>query len=334
MLVVHPHFHGRYTGASRHVETMLRAFSRSHEARTMGRVIDGAMPRIAHAEILRRAATEPVIWHAHRVHELLAGLSLRAVRRNIRVVFTRHSLGSPSALTRWAAAKADARIAVSPETARDFGLPSEVVLHGIDLSRFHPGDDRDAAWARLGLGGRYGMAVVGRIRPDKGVGDLLDAALPLLRANPAWRLVLIGLVKPKHRAWLSRKLAEASGAVVEVGEQRNIEEWYRALTVVVSPSHEESFGLVRAEALASGCCLLATRLNAFDAKLEDGRNALLYDKGDQGALRSALSKVFETPERAAAIGAAGAAFARAHLAAEAQAQQLERIYRRLVEARP
>lgn len=331
MLVVHPHLHLRYTGVTRHLETVLPLLGRSVEARTLGWAVDGALPRIERAELLRRAASGPLVWHAHRVNELLSGLWLRARRPRVRVVFTRHAVGRPSGLTRWAAARADARISVSPEAARDLGLGSEVVLHGVDLRRFSPPADRAAAWARLGIGGTHGLGVVGRIRPDKGVGELLDAAAPVLRRHPGWRLVLIGAVGRAHQGWLEERRARAGGALHLAGEQREVEAWYRGLSVVVSPSHEESFGLVRAEALASGCCLVATRLNALDQALTDRKDALLYRAGDVAALGAALEEVCAAPALAESLGREGAAFAARTLDAEAEAAQLLRVYRALVD---
>ena len=74
-------------------------------------------------------------------------------------------------------------------------MPSTIVGHGIDLERFQPPVDRDEAWRKLGLGGRYGVGVVGRIRKEKGQGDFIEAIRPLLPVYPEWKAVLVGLAK-------------------------------------------------------------------------------------------------------------------------------------------
>ena len=261
-LVVHPHFHARYTGATRHVESVLPALAQQVDARVIGDVRDSALPRIGWGELLRHRG--PIVWHAHRVNELLVGLCLRLFKRHLRVVWTRHSTGRPAGFTAFLARRADRVVSVSPETAETLGLPSTVVTHGVDLARFAAPPDRAQAWAALGLGGKYGVGVIGRVRHDKGQGDFAQALRPLLEQHPDWRAALVGLVKPAEASW-----AQSLGLHL-AGESPDVERWYRGFTILVMPSHDESFGLVRAEALAAGCCLVTTRLNALDRMLEHG----------------------------------------------------------------
>ncbi|MBK7860014.1 MAG: glycosyltransferase family 4 protein [Archangiaceae bacterium] len=320
-LVVHPHFHARFTGATRHVETVVPLLRPALDARVMGTVLRPELPRISWAELWRRAGTEPVIWHAHRVNELAVGLLLRALGRKVRVVWTRHSTGRPARLTSLLARRADRVIAVSPESAQALALPAQVIGHGVDVDRFTAGPpDRSSAWAALGLGGEYGIGVIGRVRPDKGVGDFAAAVKPLLEGHPKWRAALVGLARPSERAWAERL------GVHLAGEVSDVERWYRGLSIVVMPSHAESFGLVRAEALAAGCCLVTTRLNALDAKIEHGQNGFVYPPGDVNALREILSQLMRDPARARDVGAAGAELARRELSAQREVDQLRALY--------
>jgi mannosyltransferase len=43
----------------------------------MGAALDPTLPRISWRELLRRARRDAVVWHAHRVHELVVGLLLK-----------------------------------------------------------------------------------------------------------------------------------------------------------------------------------------------------------------------------------------------------------------
>src|SRR5688572_4989289 len=98
-LVVHPHFHRRRTGVTRHVEAVVPALARSLDARALGSALDEGLPRIGWKELWSRRG-EGVVWHAHRVNELFVGLVLRLFSRRMRLVFTRHSAAAPGALTR------------------------------------------------------------------------------------------------------------------------------------------------------------------------------------------------------------------------------------------
>lgn len=319
-LVVHPHFHARYTGATRHVESVVPALNASAlETRVMGTLRDPKLPRIAWRELLARGGD--VVWHAHRVNELLVGLVLRLFKRRLRVVWTRHSTGKPAWLTSFLARRADGVVSVSPEAAETLGLPSTVITHGVDVARFATAGPRQ--WSALGLGGEYGVGVIGRVRPDKGQGDFAEAVKPLLAQSPAWRAVLVGLVKPNDRAW-----ADQLGIHL-AGEAEDVERWYRGLSIVVMPSHQESFGLVRIEAMASGCCLVTTKLNALDRMIEHGKNGFVYAPGDVKALNEILAALLRDPARAHDVGAAGAELARRELGVDREATALLELYRAL-----
>lgn len=324
-LVVHPHFHRRYSGATRHVEDIVPALSAKTETVALG-WLRTQLPRLGWRDLLRRARSEPIVWHAHRVHELLAGLALRLVSRDVRLVWTRHSTGRPAAFTRLLARTADRIISVSPETADTLGLPSEIVGHGVDLRRFRPPPSRDEAWGALGLGGRHGIGVIGRIREDKGQGDFVRALGGVLPRHQDWRAVLVGLAKPKDLAWIEAQIAAAGVPVALAGEQPEVERWYQGLTAVVVPSHVESFGLTRLEAMAAGCCLITSRLNAFDREIEHGRTGLLFEARDTEALATLLEEVMRDPARARQIGQNAAEVARARFGIEHEAAALLRTY--------
>ena len=102
--VVHLHFHGRRTGITRHVEDVARLLP----AEVVGWGLSAEVPRLTWGGLRARMRAGAVVLHAHRNLELLAALLLRARSPSVRVVFTRHSAGRPSAWTRFLARRADA----------------------------------------------------------------------------------------------------------------------------------------------------------------------------------------------------------------------------------
>ncbi len=327
MLVVHPHLHPRRTGVTRHVEAVLAALPADFEPRALGQALDGTVPRIGWRELWRRARTEPVVWHAHRINELCVGLALRWLGRATRLVFTRHAATRPSLFTRWLARSADQVVALTREVADGLGVPSRIVGHGVDLARFAPPKDRAASWQRLGLGGQYGIGVVGRVRPAKGQGDFVAAIAPLLPERPEWRSVLVGAVRSGQTAWAEDLRTKTAGALVLAGAQPDVERWYQGLSVVVQPSRSEGFSLVLLEALASGCCVVAAKLPHYPGLVEHGRTGFLYEVGDVGALRDAILPLLREPERARQIGQNAAEEARARFGVDREAGELAELYR-------
>jgi mannosyltransferase len=329
-LVVHPHFHGRRSGATRHVEAVLPGLGRVIETRALGDLLDPALPRIGWGELWRRIRGGPVVWHAHRNNELAVGLALRGLGRHVRLVITRHASVPPGWFTRVLARLADARVSLTPEIAEGMPVASTVVGHGVDLSLFRPPADRAAAWRARALGAEHGIGVIGRVRPEKGQGDFVEAALPLLQRHPEWRGVLVGAVRPGQSAFAGRLRAAAGERVAWAEEQWDVVPWYHALTVLVHPSHTEGFSLVTPEAMACGCCVVASRLPYTTNVIEHGRTGFLFEPGDVAALRDVLDPLLREPARARAVGQAAAEEARARLGVDEEVRRLLDVYRPLL----
>jgi len=335
-LVVHPHFHGRRTGITRHVESVVSALAPHVEARVTGRALPASLPAVTRGEVWRRARRETVIWHAHRNNEALAGLLMRALGARLRVVVTRHASHPPSLPTRLLLGRADRTVALTPEIAavveRATGRRPDVVAHGVDIARFSPPADRDAAWAALGAGGRRGVGVVGRIRPAKGQGTFAGALAPLLGAHPDWRAVLVGAALGADAAWAESLRERCAGALLLTGEQADPVPWYRGLAVLVQPSPAEGLSLALLEGLACGCCVVAARLPQYAPFLEHGRTGFYFEPGDEAGLRRVLERLLSQPELAAQVGRAAAAEARARFGVEHEAAALAKLYRELAGA--
>ncbi len=327
LLVVHPHFHHRHTGVTTHTAAIIPALQPHAEVKGIGRLLPDALPRSVLSEVWRRSRHEPVVWHAHRNNELLLGLLLKLFRPKLKVVFTRHGSYPPSAFTRLIARRADALITLNAQNAGWMRAVSTVVAHGVDLARFKPPEDsRAAAWARLGLGGQLGIGVVGRIRPNKGQQDFVEAVGPLLAQSPQWRAVLVGRA---DRAWLDTLNATAGGALLLPGEQTQIVPWYQGLSVLVNPSHGESFGLTLIEGMAAGCCVVSTRLFHTPGLIEHGRTGFLYEPRDVNGLREILKMLMANPNRAIDVGLAAAEEARSRFGIEREASAIAQIYERV-----
>lgn len=325
-LVVHPHFHRRYTGITRHVENVVPELARELEARAIGSHLGPSLPRIRWSELLGRLWREPVVWHAHRNNEMLVGMLLRLLGRQVKLVFTRHTSKAPSAFTRWLAQSADALVALTSEVEEAMAMPSSIVSHGVDLGRFQPPADRAEAWRRLGLGGRYGVGVVGRIRKEKGQGDFIEAIRPLLPTHPQWRAVLVGLAKGADQQWVESLTQGLGDGLVLPGEQSEIQPWYQGLSILVHPSYLEGYSLVHVEAMASGCCVVASRLKYLDTLIEHGRTGYFFEPGDVKGLQELLDMLMREPERAHQVGRNAAEHARSRCGIEHEAHALRDLY--------
>jgi mannosyltransferase len=326
-LVVHPHIHPRRTGVTTHTESIVTALAPHVEAKVWGRTVDPALPHISIPEVLRRAKTEDVIWHAHRNNELLLGHSLKLLRPRLKLVYTRHGSYAPSAFTVQVARTADAVVTLNQGAHQSFKVPSTLVPHGLDLKRMHPPSGaRKEAWAKLGLGGTYGVGVIGRVRPNKGQGDFVAAIAPLLAELPEWKPVLVGAARGSHEAWAKTLVEQTGGKLTLAGEHKDSVPWFQGLTILVNASHGESFGLTILEGMAAGCCVIASKLPHVPELIEHGRTGFLYEPKDVNGLRALLAELMRDPARAAAIGKAAAEECVQRFDVAREARQLAELY--------
>jgi D-inositol-3-phosphate glycosyltransferase len=164
----------------------------------------------------------------------------------------------------------------------------EVVHPGVDLSVFAP-RPQSAARARLGLPiDAHVLVFAGRIQPLKAPDVLLRAVAVLLEESPSLRSRLVvpivggpsgtGLEHPESLAQLAATLGlDDVVRFVPPVPQSELADWCAAATLVAVPSYNESFGLVAAEAQATGTPVLAAAVGGLTTVVRHGVSGLLVD---------------------------------------------------------
>ena len=77
--------------------------------------------------------------------------------------------------------------------------------------------------------------------------------------------------------------------------QTELARWYAAASAVAVPSYNESFGLVAAEAQASGTPVVAAAVGGLTTVVRDERSGLLVDGHDPRDWAAALTRVLDEP---------------------------------------
>ena len=153
-----------------------------------------------------------------------------------------------------------------------------VMPPGIDLNLFRP-LDRVQAKATLGLLGRDVLLAIGRMDPVKGFDVLLRAVAMLAHLDRLHLLLIGGSETDKERVRLQALASELGieGRVSFLGavSQDELPTYYSAASLVIVPSHYESFGFVAAEALACGTPVIASKVGGLPTIVRDGENGLL-----------------------------------------------------------
>ncbi|MEU6175025.1 D-inositol-3-phosphate glycosyltransferase [Streptantibioticus parmotrematis] len=214
----------------------------------------------------------------------------------------------------------------SEELVRHYAAAREkvaVVHPGVNLERFRPADGRAAARERLGLPQHALVPLfAGRIQPLKAPDVLLRAVALLLEEVPSLRQRLVvpvvggpsgsGLAKPERLQKLAARLGLCDVVRFQPPvEQDRLADWYRAASVLVMPSHSESFGLVAIEAQACGTPVVASAVGGLPVAVRDGVSGFLIDGHDPADYARVLRRFVERPQLVEELGTAAAHHARA-----------------------
>jgi glycosyltransferase involved in cell wall biosynthesis len=180
-----------------------------------------------------------------------------------------------------------------------------------------------------------GIAVgyVGRLVPEKGVSDLIDA---LAQTRAPWRLALVGagparsdLERQAHQLGVAQRVA-FRGAVPHDA----VQEILRQLDVLVLPSHTtprwaEQFGHVLLEAMAAGAVVVGSDSGAIPEVI--GEAGMVFPEGDVAALADALTTLASDPNARERLRTAGCARAEAYSHAQV-AQRLIAFWQQVTSA--
>ena len=333
-----PNLHRRYSGVTATNRMVAPKLARMYRAAWLGPHAPDGIARMGFADLLKlwRRRT-PLIWHARRNDEMIAGVLLRALGWPLKLVFTSAAQRHHTWLTRWLIRQMDAIIATSELSASFLKREATVVMHGVDTDRYAPPADRAAAFADSGLPGRYAIGCFGRVRAQKGSDVFVDAMCRLLPRYPDFTAILVGAITPEHSVFANqlKKRIEAAGLqsrIVITGELaiEEVQRWYQRLTIYAFTSRNEGFGLTLIEAMSVGAALVASRAGAAELVVEDGVTGVLTPPGDVDALVAALEPLMRDPASAIAMGIRAQAGVLAKFSLDAEANRIAEVYRALV----
>ena len=150
---------------------------------------------------------------------------------------------------------------------------------------------------------------VGRLSPEKGILDLVEAAHGL-------PLVVVG------DGPLRDRVPQAIGFV----PPSRVGAFYAAAAIVCVPSRREGYGIAAREAMAFGRPVVSSGVGGLADAIEDGVTGVLYPPGEVASLRAALVRLLDDAELRSRIGAAARADARERFSHAAHAAALVGVY--------
>ncbi len=150
---------------------------------------------------------------------------------------------------------------------------------------------------------------VGRIQPIKGIDTLLRALSIVRQREPELGSNLCVSIIGGHtdvpgqesaeldRLKALREELEIDDLVTFLGskDQDTLVDYYSAASMVVVPSHHESFGMVALEAMACGTPVIASDVGGLSYSISDGYNGYLVPDRDPEALAYKMILLLKHP---------------------------------------
>jgi glycosyltransferase involved in cell wall biosynthesis len=169
---------------------------------------------------------------------------------------------------------------------------------GVDFEQFHSGFRNGEMRIRLTQGHPENIILlyVGRLAPEK----RLHLLKPLLETIPRTHLALIG--DGPHRGFLEQLFTGMPVTFTGYLNGMELAEAYASADVFVFPSRHESFGLVLAEAIASGLPVVSSRVGGAEDVIQHGETGYIFDVDDFHGLREHVWALVADCERRRAMG--------------------------------
>jgi glycosyltransferase involved in cell wall biosynthesis len=216
------------------------------------------------------------------------------------------------------------------------GMPPErirLIRCGIDLDA--PGLSSSDARRRLELDATdWVIGNVARAHPVKDQMSLLEAAIPLMRADSAVKLVIVGDGPEIPRLRARARSAGIDRQVRLPGRVPNARASMAGFDVYVLSSRMEGVPLSMLEAMAARRPVVATRVGGIPEVVEDGASGLLVPEAAPDRLREAIGRIREDRALAERLAAGGRRRAEQTYDARETSRELAGLYHELLSGSP
>lgn len=176
---------------------------------------------------------------------------------------------------------------------------------GVDSERFHPRFKSADMRYRLSSGhpDENLLLYVGRLAPEK----RLHLLKPILENIPGTRLALVG--DGPYRAHLEELFRGLPVTFTGYHQGEELAAAYASADIFVFTSAHESFGLVLAEAIASGLPVVSARVGGAEDVIQHGETGYIFDVDDAPGLQEYVSALVANPYRRRQMGEKARQFA-------------------------
>jgi glycosyltransferase involved in cell wall biosynthesis len=208
--------------------------------------------------------------------------------------------------------------------------PSHTLLcyNGIDTRIFCPGESRrPAVLEPAGLA----IGVVCGLRPEKDLETLVRAFHAVRRTRPDAQLVVVGSGPSLEGLQRLARDLDVAGACHFEPATSDVTRWLRALDIFVLPSRSEALSNSLMEAMACGCCPVASDVGGNPELVIPMDTGLLFRSGDAAGLAAKLELLAGDPALRRSLATRAAAKIATEFSLEAAGRRMGEIYLSLLQ---
>ena len=180
-------------------------------------------------------------------------------------------------------------------------LPITVIgqgsINGVDTEYFKNKHNKEEG---LKIRGKYNIlkddfviTFIGRIVKDKGINELVESFINLVKKYPNLKLLLVGDyeedLNPIDKK--NKKFIDELDSIIAIGFKNDIREFLAITDLFTLPSYREGLPNSLIEAGSFGIPLLATDINGCNEIIENNETGILVKKKDAKSLKDGIEKL-------------------------------------------
>ena len=198
--------------------------------------------------------------------------------------------------------------------------------NGLDTLTFHPPQTVARIRTEPVVNAPVVIGLVCALRPEKDIPTLLRAFQAVHSRCPTTRLVIVGSGPSEAEIKeIASNLNIAEHCHFEPSVQ-DVRTWLHAIDIFVLPSKSEAMSNSLMEAMACGCCVVASAVGGNVELVADNRTGFTFAAGDSNQLAVTLHKLVTNSEMRLSIANAGTQFIRSSMSVEASIARMQEIY--------
>ncbi len=217
---------------------------------------------------------------------------------------------------------------------RDVGIPEDrlgMIYSGIGEEE-PPEVDRAQFREELNLPDDSPIAIfVGRLMPQKSVGDLIHALDILQHVRPDLRTLIVGEGPEREQLEIAGRAATLldQSKVLFLGHRSDVPRLLAGSDLLVLPSLFEGLPNVVLEAMRFRKPVVATDAPGTTEVVIDGETGILVPRRSPAALARAIKEIIDNPQRAQAFGEAGRARVEAQFGVDLMIERFASLYEQI-----